>query len=103
MYRFLKFRGVGPKIATMAANILARDLKVPFSDYFSIDVSVDVQVQRVLLRLGLTNEMDDVPMVIYRARALHPEFPGVLDFPAWEIGRKWCRPNAPLCSQCLMR
>lgn len=103
VYRFLKFRGVGPKIATMAANILARDFKIPFSDYYSIDVSVDVQVRRVLLRLGLTTESDDIEAIIYRARALHPEFPGLLDFPAWEIGRNWCRPTAPLCGQCLMR
>ena len=50
--RRLEFRGAGPKIATMAANLLARHLKVPFSDYYSIDISVDVQVRRVLSRLG---------------------------------------------------
>lgn len=102
VYRFLQFRGVGRKIATMAANILARDFKVPFADYHSIDVSVDVQVRRVLTRLGLSRTNDDVEEITYLARALHPEFPGLLDFPAWEIGRKWCRPNEPLCDQCMM-
>jgi len=103
VYRFLQFRGVGPKIATMAANILARDFKVPFADYYSIDVSVDVQVRRVFGRLGLTHADDDVQSIVYLARALHPQFPGLLDFPAWEIGRNWCRPRDPLCDQCIMQ
>ena len=103
VYRFLRFRGAGPKIATMATNILARDFKVPFADYYSIDVSVDVQVRRVFTRLGLCQQSDDVESIIYLSRALHPTFPGLLDFPAWEIGRKWCRPHNPMCAQCIMQ
>jgi hypothetical protein len=38
----------------------------------------------------------------WAARALHPEFPGLLDYPAWEIGRHWCRPQTPLCAGCYM-
>jgi len=102
VYRFLQFRGVGPKIATMAANILARDFKIPFTDYYSIDVSVDVQVRRVFNRLGLSQTDDDIASIIYLARALYPRFPGILDFPAWEIGRNWCRPRDPLCDDCIM-
>ena len=60
VYRFLQFHGVGRKIATLAANILAREFKVPFADYYSIDVSVDVQVRRVFTRLGLARAEDDV-------------------------------------------
>ncbi len=103
VYRFLEFRGVGPKIATMAANILARDFKVPFSDYYSNDISADVQIRRVFARLGLTDLDDSAEAIIYRARALHPEFPGLFDLPAWEIGRNWCRPKKPLCGECYMK
>ena len=69
VYRFLEFQGVGPKIATMAANILARHFKVRFKDYYSIDISADVHVRRVFARLGLTDPEDSIEAVIYRAQA----------------------------------
>ena len=100
--RFLRFRGAGPKIATMGTNILARRFKVPLSDYQSIDISADVHVRRVFERLGLVGDDAGVDEVIYRARTLNPEFPGLVDFPCWEIGRKWCRPTMPLCGDCYM-
>jgi endonuclease III len=34
------------------------------------------------------------------ARALHPERPGALDMPAWDIGRRWCHPTRPECLGC---
>ncbi|MGC2422786.1 MAG: iron-sulfur cluster loop [Nitrospirota bacterium] len=100
VYRFLQFDGVGPKIATMAANILVRHFKVRLSDYYSIDISVDVHVKRVFQRLGLVGKDANNDQIIYRARSLCPEFPGLLDFPSWEIGHNWCRPNNPKCSEC---
>lgn len=103
VYRFLQFEGVGPKIATMAANILARDFKIPFSDKYSIDISPDIHIRRVFFRLGLCDEDATVEQVIYKARALHPQYPGVMDFPCWEIGRTWCKPRNPLCNECYMK
>jgi endonuclease III len=103
VYRFLQFRGVGQKIGTMAANILARNFKVEFSDYYSIDISVDVHIKRVFYRLGLIPDQASNEQIIFRARALSPQFPGLLDLPVWEIGRTWCKPSEPNCSECYMQ
>lgn len=100
--RFLAFDGVGPKIATMAANILAREFKIPMSDYCSIDISVDVHVRRVFTRLQLVDKSASAEALIYTARAIEPTFPGLLDLPAWEIGKNWCRPTKPRCVECYM-
>jgi len=102
IYRFLEFDGVGPKIASLAANTLAREFKIPLADYYSIDISADVHVRRVFDRLGLCAAEPTVEQVIFKARALCPEFPGIMDAPCWEIGRTWCRPKAPECPDCYM-
>jgi endonuclease-3 len=72
----------------MAANILARNFKIPFSDYFSIEVSADVHVRRVFCRLGFCPPDASIEQIIYKAKALHPGFPGIMDLPSWEIGRQ---------------
>jgi len=102
VYRFLEFDGVGPKIATMAVDILARDFGIEFADRSSIDVSPDTQVCRAFARLGLCPPEPTVEQVVYKARALYPEFPGIMDSPCWEIGESWCRPKVPKCSACYM-
>lgn len=100
VYRFLEFDGIGPKLANMATNVLARQFKIPFRDYYSIDVSADVHVRRVLARLGLVPADPTVEQVVYAARSINPEFPGVIDQPCFEIGRRWCKPTLPACSRC---
>ena len=98
--RFLEFNGVGPKIATMAANILVRSFGVPVADRFSIDISPDVQVGRVMHRLGLIENPKDTTQVVYAARELNPTYPGVFDALMWDTGNKICRPHNPRCGQC---
>jgi len=102
-YRFFEFAGVGPKIASMATNILAREHKIPFSDYYFVDISADTHVRRVFFRLGFTPQDASAEHVIYKARSLYPDFPGLIDLPCFEIGKKWCRPKNPLCSLCYMK
>lgn len=100
--RFLEFEGVGIKIATMAANILAREFKISMQDRICIDISPDVQVKRVFIRLGFIPRDASNDELIYCARELHPEYPGIFDFSAWEIGRNWCRPRNPDCKNCYL-
>lgn len=102
VYRFMQIHGVGSKIATMAANILARSFKVKFKDYYSIDISADVHVKRVFNRLGLIEKNASIEEVIYKARSLNPEFPGLLDFPCWEVGRNWCKTQVTECNKCYL-
>lgn len=97
VYRFLEFDGCGIKIATMASNILARQFKIPMKDYYSIDISPDVHIRRVLYRLGFVEKEASPDMVIYKARELNPEFPGLIDFVCWKIGRNYCRPKFKDC------
>ncbi|MDD3859623.1 MAG: hypothetical protein PHW83_05440 [Bacteroidales bacterium] len=102
VYRFLEFKGSGIKIATMAANILARQFRIEFSDYYSIDISPDVHIKRVMTRMGFVPKNASNEMIIYKARELYPEFPGIIDFSCWEIGREWCHPTKPECEKCLV-
>ena len=101
--RFLQFEGVGIKIATMATNILARQYKVPFSDCYSIDVSPDVHVRRVMYRMGLVRKDAAIDEIIYKARELCPEFPGIIDFSLWNLGRGTCNAIHPDCEHCRVR
>lgn len=100
--RFLEFHGIGQKVSNMAANILARQFRVPFADRYSIDISVDVHVRRVMTRLGLVPPRASIEQVVYAARAVSPSYPGMLDKPCFDIGRKWCKPRRPLCGECPM-
>ena len=100
--RFLEFRGVGVKIATMAVNILARDFKILMTDRICIDISPDTHVKRTFKRLGFIPIEASIDELIYCARELNPEYPGIFDLSCWEIGRDWCRPNNPVCNECYL-
>ncbi len=100
--RFLQFKGVGIKIATMATNILAREFKIPMKDYVCIEVSPDVQVRRVFKRLGVIPSDAGDEELIYTARELNPLYPGIFDLSCWEIGRSWCTPKKPKCQDCYL-
>lgn len=101
--RFLAFHGAGPKIATMAANILVRDFHIDLADQRYIDISADIHVRRVMHRLGYVQANASVEDCIYAAREVSPAFPGIFDLALWEVGRSVCRPKSPACESCPLR
>lgn len=84
----------------MAANILVRQFKIPLRNYYFVDISVDVQVRRVMTRLGFVPEGAPDVLLIYAAREAHPEFPGIFDLALWRTGQDVCIQRAPHCGTC---
>jgi endonuclease-3 len=91
--------GIGQKKAAMAVEILERDLHVLVLDLSGTEIAYDIHVRRVFLRTGLAQH-DNVAEMVAVAKALHPERPGELDNPAWDIGRRWCHAKDPDCPHC---
>ena len=98
--RFLEFQGAGQKIASMAVNILYRDFKKEIKDLMWIDISPDIHVQKVFKRTGLVHNNASKEEIIWKARELHPEYPGVFDLPTFEIGVDYCKKSSPNCIAC---
>ena len=103
--QLLQFNGIGIKKATMAINIWQRryaEAKFTTSRQ-TIDISPDIHVKRAMCKLGLINMSGskkpdynkiDKDVVIYKARAINPKFPALLDFAFWKIGKdKICKNN----------
>jgi endonuclease III len=93
--------GVGPGIAHMAVRILIDEFGYHpgLRSLRTIDVKPDTHVVRVFHKTGLTN-IRSGKACVEAARQLHPKFPGLLDWPAWEIGRNWCHEHNPDCVTC---
>jgi len=91
--------GIGQGIAAMTVRILRDDWEEFRGQEHEIDVKPDVHVMRVFRRTGLTpTESENTTVEV--ARKLNPIFPGELDWPAWEIGRRWCFATNPDCGSC---
>ncbi len=97
--RLLAFEGIGQKKAAMATEILIRHFGADLVGRECGQVAYDIHVRRVFLRSGLAE--DDSPEAVEAAaRSACPSAPGVLDLPAWLVGRETCRPRSPLCDAC---
>jgi endonuclease III len=96
------FPGVGPKRAAIAVEILARDLRTPLRSLSGNDVARNPDLRRVLVRTGLARQ-DEVSHMVAAAGALDRGRPAVVGVPAWDIGRRWCRPVGPDCPACPLR
>lgn len=97
--RLTAFKGIGPKKAAMATQILMRDMSVPLRRTAGTQVAYDTHIRRVFLRTGLVGN-DDPAQINSVARRFSPDDPGAMDLPAWYVGRNWCHPNGPECQTC---
>lgn len=84
----------------MAANILVRQYRIQVKDKYSIDISPDVHVKKIMYRMGLIKDRNNIDEIIYKARELYPSFPGIIDFSMWKIGREYCFETNPNCECC---
>lgn len=102
--KLLEFYGVGIKISTMTANILVRQFEVELSDYRSIDVSPDALVRRVMERMGLIEKRAPKNQIISIGREINPEYPGIIDYPLWNVGKEYCPSvGIPNCEECYLK
>lgn len=102
--RMERVYGVGPGIASMTVNLLSSlgEIQLEAEDYATMDVKPDVHLKRVFGRLGLCSAEVTENELVDAARRLYPTYPGMLDAPAWHIGREWCHPKEPKCNACPM-
>lgn len=97
--RFEEFSGIGPKIANNAVENVISFMRLPVAEIHGADIAPDRHVRRVFLRTGLADR-DDLVHIRDVARALNPEHPAALDYGAWLIGQRFCRPTEVICSAC---
>ena len=105
--KFLKFKGIGKKIATMATNMLNRYKNIgnDFTDKHFMDISPDTHVKQIFNMLGFVDDInqDNTDIIVYTARALNPDAPYLLDYPCYIIGKKFCKKRGnKLCQECPM-
>jgi endonuclease-3 len=94
--------GIGPALSRMAVLTLARDMGLLGGKKAKkkLEPKPDVHVKRVFKRTGLTSRRSTFDDVIKVAKEFCSDFPAVLDFPSWTIGRNWCTEKRAQCREC---
>ena len=96
-----EIHGIGAGIASMTTRILHEDFGCFRGQERQIDVKPDSLLLRVFRRAGLIDKESE-DQARRAARRLNPEFPAALDWPAWRIAQRWCRPKEPECAPCTL-
>ncbi|HWB70686.1 MAG TPA: hypothetical protein VG452_00585 [Egibacteraceae bacterium] len=99
--RLEDFPGIGPAKSAAVVELLKRLLRTPLSPFKADAVACDEHVRRVLLRTGLVDR-DGEGDLLDALRASHAGPPSALQYPAWEVGRRWCHPTLPNCAACVL-
>lgn len=89
---------LGEQLSRMAVGLLKDARRVAGKG----DVKADIHVRRAIGR-ACHGEPVDEQTALETARQLYPSNPWRIDRPLWDIGKQWCRPRRPRCSQCYLK
>ena len=102
--RLLTFKGFGPKLSNMVPINLIRNFGMKLRNIDSMDIAVDVHVERVLKRTGIVDEGETdkgrMALEVRNLAATQGILPMELDLPLWASGKFFCHAYAPDCSGC---
>ena len=101
--RLLEIKGFGPKLASMVPINLIRNLDMRLTDQETMDIAVDVHVERVLKRTGLCRQDADYSEMASSARKIAAQGGRLameLDLPLWATGKFFCHENNAKCAYC---
>ena len=99
--RFKEFWGIGDALAKMAQFILVRSYGIAGGKEIKkkMKVKPDRHVKRVLYRLGISEDKSP-NSVIDATEKMKLKSPADFDWAIFDIGRKYCNPKEPKCSDC---
>ena len=101
--RLREIKGFGPKLASMVPINLIRNLGMRLADQETMDIAVDVHVERVLKRTGLCRYDADYSEMAFAARKIAEQEGRVameLDLPLWATGKFFCHEYSAECLNC---
>ena len=99
--RLREFSGIGDALARMGQFILVRSMGVGGGEESKslMRIKPDVHVRRVACRTGLCSS-ELLSVATSELDALNLESPADFDLAVWDIGREYCKPKSPNCSEC---
>jgi uncharacterized HhH-GPD family protein len=101
--RLREIPGFGQKLSSMVPINLIRNLGIHLSDQVTMDIAVDVHVERVLKRTGLCHQDADYAEMALTARKIAEQegrFAMELDLPLWATGKFFCHKDNAECGDC---
>jgi len=58
--------------------------------------------RRVFKKTGLINQNATDDELMFYARELNPEYPGIFDLPVRKLGKELCEQQSPKCNECCL-
>jgi endonuclease-3 len=98
--RLKEFDGIGDALAKMGQFILVREygLAGGISSRTLMSIKPDIHVRRVVYRTGIAKS-EKIDEVVKTLENLNLESPADIDAALWIVGRNYCKPRNPSCTE----